>query len=243
MSGPQTPNLDDFAEAEHFVLEDVTVQHEVLSEEYIQQRKAAADVREVVEIRDKLRRRVTSVRFFDDGWINISVVHRKKKRSYARLDLRFLDPTPTIRMYHPIRLLQAAATLGGLTAIVAIPAGFGWLAIYTLPATIVCAVATLGTLIAAGYLTHEKICFRTLHGRANAIRLGAGLGTIRQFHKLVPKLVEAIADAARFVRGEKMVYLRAEMREHYRLRSEGVLSEKECVESTSRILSSFDGKP
>jgi hypothetical protein len=146
-----------------------------------------------------------------------------------------------MRRYYPVRLLKAAAILGGLTGVFAIPAVFGWLAGFTLPATIVGAIATFASLFVAYYLSHEKISFQTLHGRADAIKFGAGFGTIRRFHKLLPKLIDAIADAAESVHDETAVYLRAEMREHYRLRSDGILSESECAESTGRILGNFDG--
>ena len=109
-----------------------------------------------------------------------------------------------------------------------------------LPATITGATLTVLALFVAYYLSHEKIVFRTLHGRAAAIRFGAGLGTMRRFHKLVPRLIEAIANAAESMHEETAVYLRAEMREHYRLRGDGIISEEECAESTERILGEFD---
>jgi hypothetical protein len=146
-----------------------------------------------------------------------------------------------MRRYHPIRLLQAGAIGGGLTALCSIPAIFGWFSGISIPATVVCATVTFVILFVAFYLSHEKITFQTLHGRAHAIGFGAGLGTIRRFRKLVPRLVEAIADSAETVTDDTAVYLRAEMREHYRLRNEGILSESECADSTGRILGNFDG--
>jgi hypothetical protein len=63
---------------------------------------------------------------------------------------------------------------------------------------------------------------------------------MRRFHKLVPRLIEAIADAAESMHDETAVYLRAEMREHYRLRGEGILSPDSCAAGTGRILAQFD---
>ena len=241
MAEPKIPSLDDFAEAEHCVLEDVTVQHPALTDDYIERRKANREIRDIVDINDKLRGRQTVIRFFADGWIDIKVERRGRQPSRHRIDMQFLDPVPAMRRYHPIRLLKASAILGAITAVFAVPASLGWITNYSIPATLIAAAATLCTLFVAFYLTHEKIVFKTLHGRANAIRFGAGLGTIRKFHKLVPKLVDAIADAAESVNDETAVYLRAEMREHYRLRSDGIISEAECADCTGRILGSFDG--
>jgi hypothetical protein len=234
------PTIDDFEGAEHCVLEDLTVEQPIHSRLF----QSGAEAREIVDeitIRDKLRGRQTFVRIYAEGWVEIGVERRRKGTSHHRIDLRYLDPVPTMQRYHPLRLLQAAAIGGGLTAIFAIPAIFGWFAGFTVPATVLSATATLAILVVAFYLSHEKICFQTLHGRAKAIRFGAGLGTIRRFRKLVPKLVDAIADAAESVHDQTAVYLRAEMREHYRLKSDGILSETECARSTGRILGNFDG--
>jgi hypothetical protein len=105
------------------------------------------------------------------------------------------------------------------------------------------AQATFGTLFWAYYLSHEKILFYTLNGRAQAIRFSAGLGTIRRFRKLLPRIVAAVDRAAQSVGEETAVFLRAEMREHYRLRGDGILSDQECSASTGRILSRFDQAP
>jgi hypothetical protein len=80
-----------------------------------------------------------------------------------------------------------------------------------------------------------------LHGRAVALQLEAGVGAIRRYREMLPDLVGAIEAAGESVSDDTMVYLRSEMREHYRLREAGVLSETECSESTSRILAYFDG--
>lgn len=240
MPESRIPSLDDFEGAEHCVLEDVTVQHPALTTEAIRQR----DAREVSgrhELRDKLRGRRTVVTLFEEGWLDVAVERRGKSNTHHRIDLRYLDPVPSVRRYHPIRLLKAAGILGGITALFAIPASLGWLAAYSIPATIIAGLATFGALFVAYYLTHEKIDFVTMHGRAQVIRFGAGLGTIKKFRKLVPVIVDAIGNAVESINDETAVYLRAEMREHYRLRNEGILSESQCAESTGKILGSFDG--
>ena len=241
MAENRVPDISDFADAEHCVLEDVTVQHPALPADLLDPRSEKREIVDEAEIRDRLRGRLTRIEFFSNGWVHIESQRRGRTPIEHRIDLQFLDPVPTIRACYPWRLLKAAGILAGISVLVGTPAAFGLLSWFTVPATVVVVSVTLLTLFVAFYLSHEKINFQTLHGRANAIRFGAGLGTIRRYRKLLPKLVEAIADAAESVQDETVVYLRAEMREHYRLRSDGIVSEQECAASTGRILSEFDG--
>jgi hypothetical protein len=235
------PSLADFAAAEHCVLEDVTLQQPALDPTLIGTRAVAQDMRDEAVIHDKLRGRRTTVRIYAEGFADIEVERRGRQSTHHRIDLRYLDPIPTTRRHHPKQLLKSAGIAAAVTAVCSIPVWFGWILSYSIPATIIGATATLSSLFLTFYLSHEKITFKTLHGRADAIRFGAGLGTIRRFHKLIPLFVEAIADAAESVNDDTSIYLRAEMREHYRLRGDGILSADECAASTERILSEFDG--
>ena len=233
------PTLADFAEAEHCVLEDLTVEMTGITAVAPSQVRTPSEVSEEVEIRDRLRGRRTRVRLFMEGWADVEI-ERGRRSSSHRVDLRFLDPVPMTQRCYPVGLLKATGIIAVITAVCAVPAWFGWLFAYSLPATIAGASLTAVALFVAWYLSHEKIVFRTLHGRAAAIRFGAGLGTMRRFRRLVPRIIEAIADAAESIQEETAVYLRAEMREHYRLRGDGVISEEECAASTERILGEFD---
>jgi len=240
MTQSRIPSIHDFADAEHFVLEDVTARNSALDPELMPASAEPRNVREEVEIRDRVRGRTTLVRIFEEGWADIEVVRRRHRTTHYRIDLRYIDAAPTMQRYHPIRLLKATGIAAGVTALLSIPALFGWLSAWTVPTAFIATGITAATGFIAFYLSHEKIIFRTLHGRAETIRFGAGLGTIRRFHKLVPKLVEAIGESAESVTEQTAIYLRAEMREHYRLRSVGALTEEECASSTGRILANFD---
>jgi hypothetical protein len=243
MTNFRMPSLDDFADAEHCVLEDLTSEPVAAVPALEGSSSEAREVREQHEIRDRLRGRTTRVVLYSEGWADVETLRRGRRSTHHRIDLRFLDATPETSRYVPVRLLKAGGILAAITALFALPAAFGWHLNVTLTATIVGAVATLSVLFVAFYLTREKIVFQTLHGRAGAMHFGAGLGTMRRFHKLVPKLVEAIGGAAEHVHDDTAVYLRAEMREHYRLRSAGILTNEECSESTGRILARFDSAP
>ena len=102
------------------------------------------------------------------------------------------------------------------------------------------AIATISALYVGVYSSHEKIEFCTLHGRAAVLKLVANLGSIKKFHSFVPMLCRAIDEAAERIGADTSAYLRAEMREHYRLRGDGVLDADECARGTGRILAQFD---
>jgi hypothetical protein len=70
--------------------------------------------------------------------------------------------------------------------------------------------------------------------------LAANFGAIKPFRAFVPELSRAIEEAAEEIPDDTSSFLRAEMREHYRLRGEGVMSVQTCAESTGRILAHFD---
>jgi len=241
MSEHRLPSLDDFAEAEHFVLEDTTAELPTLTNALEAKRELAQDLTQELSVNDRLRKRRTTVRLFAEGWIDVEVERSGREPTSQRIDLRYLDSVPATRRYRPLRLFRAAGILAIVTCLAAIPALAGWFPLYSIATAVVAFTASVGTLLVAAYMSHEKIVFKTLHGRANAIRFTAGLGTLRRFHALLPVIATAIADAAETVHDETAVYLRSEMREHYRLRNEGILTVEECAASTDRILGEFDG--
>lgn len=243
MPEPSLPSLDDFADAEHCVLEDVTAEHPALENALEGGRETAREIRKERAIVDKLRRRRTTFRFYAESWVDVETEKRGHDPSCHRVDLHYLDPVPAIDRYRPVRLIKATGILAAVTGVAFVPAIVGWFPLYSVSVAVIGGIATLATLFAYIYMSHEKIVFRTLHGRADALRLTAGLGTIKRFHALLPEIVNAIADAAESVHEQTAVYLRSEMREHYRLRNAGILSTEECADSTDRILSEFEGFP
>jgi hypothetical protein len=72
------------------------------------------------------------------------------------------------------------------------------------------------------------------------LRFVANLGSVKRFRAFVPRLCHAIEEAAERIGADTAAYLRAEMREHYRLRGDGVLDNDECARGTGRILAQFD---
>ena len=96
------------------------------------------------------------------------------------------------------------------------------------------------TLFVGLYRSCERTLFATIHGRASVLELVANVGSLKKFRAFVPVLSAAIEEAAERIGDDTAAFLRAEMREHYRLRGDGVLSNQCCADSTGRILAQFD---
>jgi len=181
----------------------------------------------------------TEMILFDGGWLSLRV-HRSRKAGEARMiNLRFVDPKPRVERYFAKRsfAISAGFALGALIA--AILAAFSVQLIVTVPAALLLLTASAVAFAVCTYKTRKTVVFMTRHGRAPVISLMATLGSFRAMRTIVPKLVEAIGNAADN-EPETNKRLRSEMREHYRLRECGVLSQSVCTRSTQRILEHFE---
>ncbi len=158
----------------------------------------------------------------------------------ARLDLHYLDPVPTIERTVAAHWFYGALGCAGVAALALLLARFEavyWPALGTGAAAVLAAGATLFIGI---YRSGERTSFHTIHGRAAVLELVANFGCLRKFRAFVPQLSAAIEEAADNIGDDTAAFLRAEMREHYRLRGDGVLSTQACADSTGRILAQFD---
>jgi hypothetical protein len=202
--------------------------------------RTARTVQERWRLGNPLRRTTTDVTLFEEGYAEIVEHTHGRSCEPFRLDLHYLDPIPSITRVVATRawwttLGCAAAALAAfplayLTALGPLVVSFG------LGAT----TAALGAAAIALHRSYETIEFYTLHGRARVLVLVANFGAIKPFHAFVPEISRAIEEAAEEIAPDTSAYLRAEMREHYRLRGDGVLSIGTCAESTGRILAQFD---
>jgi hypothetical protein len=201
---------------------------------------AARTPRGTTVLRNPIRRSGAELTLFDEGYLKTTLLAKGNADAPFFLDLRFVDPVPKIERVIAGRWLTAALACGALTALAAFLLRFD--ALYTIAgwALGTAALATAVTLYVGIYSSHEKIEFCTLHGRAAVLRLVANVGSIRKFRAFIPQLTHAIEEAAERIGTDTAAYLRAEMREHYRLRGDGVLDNDECARGTGRILAQFD---
>jgi hypothetical protein len=194
-------------------------------------------------LENSVRRSALELILYAEGFLDV-VVRRGDKQSTGaaryRLDLRYLDPVPSIERAIATRSLWAAVGSGGLAAAAAGVATLGVAPIAMLATAGVATAAALGALWLAIYRSHETTAFVTIHGRVRVLELVGSLGSIRAARALVPELSRAIEAAAETIGDDTAAYLRAEMREHYRLRDDGVLSANTCSDGTGRILVQFE---
>jgi hypothetical protein len=220
-------------------LDETLAEHIYLSDETADDGAEPRTVREKFEFRDRLRGVDMQITLYEEGFLRLDETRGKRTRTH-NINLRYLDPVPTQKRHYAKRTLKVAAICAGIAAL----AG----ALVIVPS--ISAIAILAATAAGGgavvtfflfaYLSHEKTVFRTMHGRAAALTLTAGFGRVRRLRALLPRIINAIGDAEDDIGEDTTVFLRAEMREHYRLRTDGVLSEEECSSSTGRILVHFD---
>ncbi len=201
---------------------------------------AARTPREAIVLRNPVRRTGAELTLYDEGYLKVIELERGAADAPFFLDLRFVDPVPKIERVIAMRWLTAAFGCGAVTALAAFLLrfdAFHSVAVWALGGA---ALATAAALYVGVYSSHERIEFCTLHGRAAVLQLVANLGSIRRFHAFVPMLCRAIEETAERIGADTAAFLRAEMREHYRLRGNGVLDSDECARGTGRILAQFD---
>ena len=230
----------DFANAEAHVLEQAA-EHIYLGDE------AGTDaahqpktVTEKLVLNDGLRRRSTEITLYEEGFLRLVESRAGRRATPYVLNLRYLDPVPSIERHYPLRLIKVAAGSAIAAAIAAGLAQIDALAAIAYASAALAAAGALMSLVAFVYASHEKVVYRTLHGRAAAMTLTASLSCMRRFRATIPRLSRAIEHAEESIGDDTAIYLRAEMREHYRLRGDGVLTEQDCSEGTGRILLHFD---
>jgi hypothetical protein len=210
------------------------------SDEARNPKTTARTVRERVVLRNGVRRASTMLTLYAEGFVGVAEESRGKARETFHLDLQYLDPVPSLERVIASRWFYAALGCGAVAALAAFLARFELLQTAAWITFGIAALAALGTLLVGVYFSYEKTTFCTIHGRAPVLTLLANVGAVKKFRAFVPVLSAAIEEAAEQMGADTSAYLRAEMREHYRLRGDRVLSQQACAESTSRILAQFD---
>ena len=179
---------------------------------------------------------------YDEGFLKVTALRKGNAEEPFFLDLRFVDPVPKLDRVIAVRWLTAALGCGALTALAAF--------LHALRRALHCSpqsalgVATLATAATLYVGLYSEPREDPSSARCTAARpcsqLIANFGSIKKFRAFVPMLSHAIEEAAERIGADTAAFLRAEMREHYRLRGDGVLDNDECAKGTGRILAQFD---
>jgi hypothetical protein len=201
---------------------------------------AARTLRETVVLRNPIRRTGAELALFQEGFLKITPLRNKDAEEPFFLDLRFVDPIPKLERVVAVRWLTGSLGCAALMALAAFLMRFDALYAFAGVGLGVATLAAAITLYVGLYLSHERTEFYTLHGRATVLELVANFGSIKKFRAFVPTLSQAVEEAAERIGADTAAFLRAEMREHYRLRGDGVLDNDACAKGTGRILAQFD---
>ena len=219
-----------------------TTEHILLGSESLNPdpKVASRTLRERVHLRNALLRMNTELALYEEGFLKVVTQDRGQRGGAFHLDLHYLDPVPTIdaviakrtrrpgnRLHRPRGRRRGAAPRGACAPRCRPSSSAPW------------SQRAPRSPSPSTAATRESNSLRCTGARPCSACV-ASLGSIKRFRGFVPDLSRAIEEAAERIGDDTSAYLRGEMREHYRLRGTGVLSDEACAASTGRILSQFD---
>ena len=192
-----------------------------------------------LRLRSRLRRRSIELTLIDFQFLSVRTWRAQRLASRYVLDLRYVDPAPLYSRHVAWRWITASVVLSLLAVAV------GWR--ISMAATawwqhdgLVAVAALCGFAVAAAavsiYRTTETLCLWSLNGRARLLGFTGGLGTIRAARSFSAQLAAHLRFAETRRRSSRAAHLRDEMREHFRLKAAGLLSDDEYEASKARIL-------
>ena len=217
--------------AEHILLES--------DEREVPELSGARKVHARVRLRTGLRRRLIELTLIDYYFLCVRAWRARGPVTEHVLDLRFVDPAPRLSRHVPWRFIGAAVMLtlacaGTIWWIVSTPPP--WLGNNFVPAAGVLFALSAAAWTVSAYRTTRTLTLRSVHGQAKLFEITAHLGRLRALRQFSQLLVAHLRVAITARRASRAEYLRDEMREHFRLKEAGVLSEEEYESGKARIL-------
>jgi hypothetical protein len=209
-------------------------------ERVIPHRQTARKVHARLLFRSRLRRRAFLLEVIDYYFLSVQTWRAGSLASEYVLDLRFIDPTLQRSRHIAWRWIGATLSLAAILSIVVWWAVSFSSAPWWQPSRLVVYAIILTLAASAGivsmYRTTESWSVRSIHGKAEVLACTGGLGTLRAIGPFAKKLAAHVNIAIAARRPSKNEHLRDEMREHFRLKEAGVLSEEAYEASKTRIL-------
>ena len=175
----------------------------------------------------------------------LSVRTARARRARYVVDLRHADPSVRLARQVPWTWIAVAAAflllaILGVRGMVASTAPW-WRHEWLSPTIAFFAVAA-AAIYATVHRTAETVTLSSTHGRAKLLCHAGGPGTLRAFRMFLPRL-EAHLRIAGARRRAGADHLRDEMREHFRLKEAGALTEAEYEAAKRRILATHGLPP
>lgn len=215
------------------------VEHILLEsdERTLPQRQTARRIHTSHRFHSHLRRRVVELEIIDYYYLFCRQRNWRAEPIEFVLDLCFVDSSVRRSRHIPWRWLAVTAGFLGLALLLWMDSSMASSSghIRLLVGALLLLTAGCGGLISVYRLT-ERLELRSVHGQAQLLELTGGLGTLRSLHPFMIKLRAHVRIAAGTRRNPKSAHLRDEMREHYRLKEAGVLSNGQYEQSKRRIL-------
>jgi hypothetical protein len=203
-------------------------------------RRRAATIAQQFDLKSLLGGPRTRLTIYKEGLLAVRTSGYGVRPKECTLDLRYLDPRPTVSRSAARQVLYPAGGAAALAAAFAGATGLGALSplMGLVPAF---ALGAAACILALRFLHRagERAVFRTARGQAEVLVLFGAFGAAAELRQVVPAVVAAIHGAGADAETDNTSYLRDEIREHYRLAQSGVISEDECSTSTQRILHQF----
>ncbi len=190
-----------------------------------------------------LWRRSIELALIDYIYLSVRTARAQSVASRYVVDLRFVDPA--LQLKRRVAWLWIAASvaflaLGILGARTVAASTAPWWRHEWLAATAALFGLAGCAMFGAISLTTETLTLLSAHGRAKLVAHTGGVGTFRALHGFLPRLDAHLRIAVDARRGTRAKHLRDEMREHFRLRNAGALTEAEYESAKRLILATHD---
>lgn len=184
-------------------------------------------------------RRSMELALIDYFYLSVRTARAQTVDARYVVDLRFVDPAPELTRRIAWRWIAACAAflaLGLFGAREVAESTTPWWRHELLPATAALLGVAACALFAAVHLTTETVALVSAHGRVRLVAHTGSVGTFRALRGFLPRLDAHLRVACGARRRSRAEHLRDEMREHFRLRSAGALTEEEYESAKRRIL-------
>ena len=174
---------------------------------------------------------------FDQGLLRVRRGSKRKILSDYTIDVRFVDPNAFFARHIAWRWLAAGFGCISL-GVIGLWATLSWAGAWWWAASLSALAISAGGLccLIALYRTGDRLRYASVHGRAEVIRISGGLGLPRRLNGFSAALKACIAAARNSMDIKNAGFLRDEMREHQRLKIEGILADDDFEQAKIRIL-------
>lgn len=196
-------------------------------------------IRSAYVLRSGLRGCETELAILDEHYLSVRMVRPHEPTRTYEIDLRFANPRPVrvrrVSWFWLILSIALASLAGGAMWSVGAQRASPWLDPIFLTAVLTL-IAALGAFFMFLRRTTESLEFVSAHGQVTLVSVTGGIGSARSGKRFFIELIKNI-NAAKVARPQpRQQFLRDEMREHYRLRELGVLTEQQYEQGKARIL-------